>query len=50
MKKAHPKMKDSQKLLRNLMVLEMIVHILKNYKPEPVTEYGYIATCGLYVN
>ncbi|XP_065909470.1 inositol 1,4,5-trisphosphate-gated calcium channel ITPR1-like [Dysidea avara] len=31
MKFAHPRMKDHQKLLRNLMVLELLVQILKTY-------------------
>ena len=43
-------MKDHQKLLRNLMVLEMIVNILENYKPEPYADYRYSAICGLFVN
>ena len=29
----HSRMKDNQKLLRNLMVLEMTVHILKKFNP-----------------
>ena len=31
MKDAHPRRKDHQKLLRNLMILEMLIHILKKF-------------------
>ena len=35
-------MKDHQKLLRNLMILELVVHILKKFDPNaPNAEYGY---------
>ena len=33
-KYAHPRMKDHQKLLRNLMVLEMVVRILEKFDPK----------------
>ena len=34
MKYAHPRMKDHQKLLRNLMIIELIVRILEGYDPK----------------
>lgn len=32
-KYAHPRMKDHQKLLRNLMILEMLTRVLRNFNP-----------------
>ena len=32
-KYAHPRMKDHQKLLRNLMILEMVMGILEKFDP-----------------
>lgn len=34
MKYAHPRMKDHQKLLRNLMILEMVMRVLENFNPK----------------
>ena len=36
MKNAHPRMKDHQKLLRNLMIHdhEMLIRILENFDPK----------------
>ena len=34
MQYAHPCMKDHQKLLRNLMIIELIVQILEGYDPK----------------
>ena len=33
-KYAHPRMKDHQKLLRNLRILEMVVGILEKFDPK----------------
>ena len=33
MDNAHPRMKDHQKLLRNLMIHEMLIRILKSFNP-----------------
>lgn len=33
-KYAHPRMKDHQKLLRNLMILEMVVRVLEQFDPK----------------
>ena len=33
-KHAYPRMKDHQKLLRNLMVLEMVMSILEKFDPK----------------
>lgn len=42
-KYAHPRMKDHQKLLRNLMVLEMVVRILEKFDPNaPSAKYSHI--------
>jgi len=43
MKYAHPRMKDHQKLLRNLMIIELILRILDGYDPKAVdARYAYI--------
>ena len=34
MQYAHPRMKDHQKLLRNLMIIELILRILEGYDPK----------------
>ena len=31
---AHPRMKDHQKLLRNLMILEMVKRVLEKFNPK----------------
>ena len=33
-KYAHPRMKDHQKLLRNLMILEMVMRVLEKFDPK----------------
>ena len=54
MENAHPRMKDNQKLMRNLMIHEMLIRILKSFNPDaPDAKYVKLSkNCSiiLYIN
>ncbi|XP_065902252.1 inositol 1,4,5-trisphosphate receptor type 2-like [Dysidea avara] len=45
MQYAHPRMKDHQKLLRNLMIIELIVQILEGYDPKASDARNHQSVC-----
>ena len=45
-KYAHPRMKDHQKLLRNLMILEMLKRVLDKFDPDSQhARYSHVSVC-----